>query len=428
MSFVEVNRRLQCSNLPLYIIYLCTYTLSWEIIFQYISSKYIIIYSLGDILIQPPRPTQTAVAVDFSVAHDAGATIGGDALLGDASSKWQVSWGKAWRFLAEKWRILLVVGDIPIDSNWVWCFLGCQWEIAEKFGKWKETQEKPWLYTVHNLQRVQGCLWDFPINSEVVLGHPACAQTQQKKHQKLMGQTKNTDCQRMGSIYRWFPLWKPPGGSICRSIGDSPAAFMTGVPICFANLKELVIILPILQENRKPCMENLVTHWDPGTLLPNCFGNLFRNISASAWDVYPKSSMKKCSSDGHNGEQWWPSRFGLGIHRHPKRCFRFGSGFREGSADCLGTRCVNQIFGVPFWNILDDKDRMTPQLMGIYRGRKNGAFPWLPYLKSPAFGNLRGRCFGEIWDTDIHLYILMIPSGNFSHSYWKWPIYRCFTH
>ena len=34
--------------------------------------------SLGDILIQPPRPTQTAVAVDFSVAHDAGATIGGD--------------------------------------------------------------------------------------------------------------------------------------------------------------------------------------------------------------------------------------------------------------------------------------------------------------------------------------------------------------
>jgi hypothetical protein len=29
------------------------------------------------------------------VALDAGATIGGDALLGDASSKWQVLWGKA---------------------------------------------------------------------------------------------------------------------------------------------------------------------------------------------------------------------------------------------------------------------------------------------------------------------------------------------
>ena len=336
--------------------------------------------------------------------------------------------GKSMTFLGREMENLVSSGGyshwFQLSVMFSWVSMGNCWEI------WKMKGNSRKAMALHCTQFAEGSGLPVRFSHQLrsCFGPSSMRPNSAKKHQKLMGQTKNTDCQRMGSIYRWFPLWKPPGGSICRSIGDSPAAFMTGVPICFANLKELVIILPILQENRKPCMENLVTHWDPGTLLPNCFGNLFRNISASAWDVYPKSSMKKCSSDGHNGEQWWPSRFGLGIHRHPKRCFRFGSGFREGSADCLGTRCVNQIFGVPFWNILDDKDRMTPQLMGIYRGRKNGAFPWLPYLKSPAFGNLRGRCFGEIWDTDIHLYILMIPSGNFSHSYWKWPIYRCFTH
>ena len=194
-----------------------------------------------------------------------------------------------------------------------------------------------------------------------------------------MGQTKNTDCQRMGSIYRWFPLWKPPGGSICRSIGDSPAAFMTGVPICFANLKELVIILPILQENRKPCMENLVTHWDPSQLKGIFSGTSLLPLGMST----PSLPWKKCSSDGHNGEQWWPSRFGLGIHRHPKRCFRFGSGFREGSADYLGTCCVNQIFGVPFWMIRT----------GI-KGEKMGLFHDFPTWRA----QLLGIWGAEVWE------------------------------